>query len=408
MTRRRPLVAAALAAIAVVGNVQAHAAGPHTLDWPVVAIVGEFGFNVLATDFQTPGGVTPSYPAALGPVTAVALPTLGSFSERVAAVRRGALGHLQPGRLYGIRGTRLLVAAAPGTVPRQDVTGGGTVGVTVGGSSDPMVHGTGVADAAIGTRFGTAPDALGLLVLGDHVDAWDWIGAQRGIDIVSMSTHEPTGRATGCAAAEDVRAFHARGGMVFSSSGNTTDQTEPLSPPHGLPEVYQVGGVHDDGAPWGVPPSADSEPFYAVGQVTRPYVTGELYSFTTAGYDGTTTTMRFGGTSGATPRTAGRAASLLRTARTILSEGTPKRGPLADGRVTGAEVERLLRQVAIPYYAAQHPAAFAAEGYGYLNGAAQVRAESILRGASGAPDRASDDQMESVVEQARAAAFTGC
>lgn len=399
---------AVVAAVGVSGPVSATPAGTAVRNAAVIAFVGESGVNVLSDDFRSPGGRTPAYPAALGPIADVTLPNAGTFAQRVAAVRRGVLGHLTPGRIYAIRGTRLLVVSAPGSDPQRDVTGGGTTTITVGAPDDPMLHGTGVVDSAIGSRYGTAPGAVGLIVLGNDQDSWDWLVGHRGVDVVTMSAYEVSSRATGCATAADVRTFVRRGGMVFSSSGNTTDETEPVAAPNGMPEVYQVGGVHDDGEPWGLPPSADSNPFYAAGQVTRPYQTGELYDFTTAGYDGTATTMRFGGTSGATPRTAGRAAELLMTARSLLAHGKPSRGPLADGRVAAADIEQLLRHVAIAYYPSQHPAAFAIEGYGYLNDLAQSRAVSVLRGTINEPNRSQDDQVEAGVEQVRAAAFTGC
>jgi hypothetical protein len=403
----RRLCAAAAGAVTIATVAPVAAAPAHSAP-AVIAVVGEAGANVLHDDFRAPGGRTPAYPKALGRVISVSLPASGSFAQRIAAVKEGVLGHLRPGIVYGIRGTRLLVVSAPSESPATDVTGSGTTQHTVGAPDDPMLHGTGVVDAAIGTRYGTAPDALALLVLGGQVEAWDWLVAHGGIDIVNMSGYEPVARALGCQTAVDVRRFVAAGGMVFSSSGNTTDAAEQLEAPNGLPEVYHVGGVRDDGAPWGVPPAADPEPFYAIGQVTRPYETGELYSFPTASYSDTSSTMRFGGTSGATPRTAGRAATLLMNGRSLLAGRVPTRGPLADHRLTAAEIEHLLRHVAVPYYATQHPAAFAVEGYGYLNAASEARAIDVLRGTAAEPGRAQDDQVEQAVEQARAAAFTAC
>jgi hypothetical protein len=369
----------------------------------VIAFVGESGMNVLHEDFRTADGRTPRYPAALGKVTVVSLPAHGTFAERRAAVASGSLGHLIPGQLYGIRGTRLLVASAPGSEPQTDVTGSGTTVIQVGGSSDPTLHGTGVVDAAIGRRYGTAPNALGLLLLGSAGDAWSFVAGHHGIDLASTSDY---GVAAPCVARNAVRSFTGAGHLVFSSSGNTTDQGETLSSPNGLPEVYQVGGVTADGKPYGIPPHpSDPEVFYGFGQVTKPYQTGELYDFPAAAYNNFTGTMRFGGTSGATPRTAGWAAKLLAHARS--QRTTPARGPLRDGRLTRIELTNLLHHVAVPSSPGQ-PGDFWIEGYGALGAAAARKAERVLDGSLAEPIRAGDDANEAQVEQARTAVFDKC
>jgi hypothetical protein len=368
----------------------------------VIAIVGESGLNVLHHDFPTPDGSPPSYPASLGRVVTVSLPASGTFAQKRAAVAAGPLGHLQPGAVYGIRGTRLLVTAAPGVRPVTDVTGSGAKSYSTNGVDDPTEHGTGVVDAAIGLRYGTAPGALALLVLGSTEDAWSWVAAQPGIDVASTSDYEPAGGR--CTAATAVRRFVSAGHPVFSSAGNTTDQGEPLTSPNGLPEVYQVGGVTADGAPYGSP-HQDSNPWYGAGQVMRPYQTGELYDFPTAGFDSETATMRFGGTSGATPRTAGWAAVLLAHSRQLT--GTPRRGPLTDRRLDAAELTRLLHHIAVPSMAGQ-PGAFYQEGYGALTRGAVQRGFRVLDGDAAEPARPSDDADEAQVERARAAAFADC
>jgi hypothetical protein len=396
-------LAAAGAALGVLGAVGAQpaVAGNGTHAAPVIAIVGESGMNVLHRDFRTSDGSTPAYPASFGAVVPVSLPTTGTFAQKRAAVGAGPLGHLEPGRVYGIRGTRLLVASAPGTQPQTDILGRDTTTYTVGGSDDPTLHGTGVVDAAIGTGYGTAPDALALIVLGASTDAWDWVAGQGGVDIASTSDYAV---GSPCAAAASVRRIVTSGRPVFSSSGNTSDQGEQLTSPNGLPEVYQVGGVTAEGAPYGTP-HQDSDPFYAGGQVTRPYQTGELYDFPTAAFDSETSTMRFGGTSGATPRTAGWAAQLIAHARA--QRRPPTRGPMADGRLSRTELVGLMRHVAAPSMAGQ-PGAFYAEGYGALNRRAIHLAIAVLDGVSKEPARPDDDANEAQVEAARAAVFATC
>lgn len=364
----------------------------------VIAFVGESGMNVLHRDFATADGSDPAYPAGVR-VRSVSVPRTGSFASRLGVVRRGPLGHLDPGVVYAVRGTRLLVVSAPGASATTDVTGSGEQSLD-SEPTDPMLHGTGVVDAAIGRRFGTAPHAIGVLVLGSVSDGWSWVAQQRWIDLASTSSYEPLST---CQGASAVRAFSARGGLVFSSSGNTTDELEPLAAPNGLPEVYDVGGVNSDGTPY-LPPHDDSDPWYAAGTVMRPYETGELFRFTTAGSDGVATTMRFGGTSGAAPRTAGWAADVLMASWHLRASS---RGPLADGKLTAVELRRLLHHVARPSQPA-NPAGYAVEGFGSLNRAAIDVAEAVLAGRVDEPQRPDDDGYEAAVESARAAAFARC
>lgn len=401
MTRSLTALAAALSVLSVLGAVPVVAASSAPLPparQPVIAFVGESGMNVLHRDFAAVDASDAAHAVGVR-VRAVTLPQRGSFEARRQAVRQGPLGHLEPGVVYAVRGTRLLVVSAPGASPKTDVTASGEQFIGTA-PTDPTMHGTGVVDAAIGRRFGTAPTAIGVLVLGSVGDAWNWVAQQRWIDLVSMSDYEP---ASLCRAASAVRAFTARGGLAFSSSGNTTDALEPLSSPNGLPEVYEVGGVDADGKPY-VPPHVDSDPWFAAGNVVRPYETGELFSFTTAGYDGFTTTMRFGGTSGATPRTAGWAADLLMQALRLRSA---VHGPLSDGRLTGLELRRLLHHVARPTQPSG-AAGFAVEGFGRLDRAAIDVASQVLAGRMAEPVRAEDDGYEADVESVRAMAFASC
>ena len=355
--------------------------------------------NVLHRDFETADGRDAVYPAGVPAVVGVTLQGTGSFEHRRAQVRAGVLGHLEPGVVYAVRGTRLLVVAAPGASPKTDVTASDEQSISTE-PTDPTMHGTGVVDAAIGRRFGTAPDALGVLVLGSVADAWSWVARQSWIDVATTSAYEP---GLPCQAAAAVRDFSRSGRLVFSSSGNTTDELEPLTSPNGLPEVYEVGGVDANGRSY-LPPHDDTDPWFAAGTVVRPYETGELFSFTTAGYDGISTTMRFGGTSGATPRTAGWAADLLMVA---WQQHRASRGPLMDGTLTGAELRRLLHHVARPSQGGG-PAGFAVEGFGSLSRERVALAAAVLAGRVVEPQRPEEDAYEAQVEAARATAFMAC
>ena len=118
----------------------------------VVAVLGEAGgVNVLHQDFRTPDGQTPAYPVGMPRPVMVALPHSGDFTSQREVLEAGPLGHLKPGVLYGVAGTRLLLVNA-GTTPYD--------GVQVN-----ALHATGVADSITGTRTGTDPKALVVLVL---------------------------------------------------------------------------------------------------------------------------------------------------------------------------------------------------------------------------------------------------
>jgi hypothetical protein len=377
---------------------------------PVVAVMGEDpGVNVLHDDVRTADGRDPVYPAGMPTPTFVTLPAQGTFAERMAQLAAGPLGHPQAGRLYAVHGTRLLLYATPGS------------GSLVGGD---RLHATGVLSSAVGRHYGTAPTAIGLFVPSAVPASFDWLAKQSWVDVATMSSYavrspnssEPTTTPI-CLGASAVSSWIAAGHVYFSSSGNTSDQPEAADSPNGLSAVYQVGGVDASGKSWLPGHTEESDPFYAGANVVRPYETGELFSFPAAAPDALSGSVHFGGTSGATPRTAGRAALMVAEARGLLGNGSrrgthlaeasnrarlPHAGPLADGSLSSDELVRLLHSVAVPALPAAG-ARYALEGYGALNAAAQRNAQQILQGAAAMPDRSTDDQANAAAEQQRAA-----
>jgi hypothetical protein len=403
------------AAVMVVGLASSgpSAAQARPLAPPVIAIVGETpAINVLHDDFLAPGPVV--YPVGMPRPVIVDLPRDGDFASRLEQLRRTPLGSPRAGTLYALRGTRLLLFAATG---QEDFLG------------PDRLHATGVVSSAIGRRHGTAPEALAVHIAGTTPAAYDWLAAQNTwIDVASTSVYsirsprsdEPTDTPV-CLGAAAVRRFVASGRVFFTSSGNTTDQPEPLVSPNGLPEAYQVGGAGADGRTWLPGHVEEQDPFFAAGNVVRPYETSELFSFPAAAPDSVSGSTHFGGTSGATPRTAGRAAVLLASARAAVGRATPgstflaghgprsrapKAGPLADGTLTGGELERLLRVSAAPAEAVEG-ARYALEGYGAVTDQSLRHAHAVLRGAMDAPERPRDDEAHEAAEAQRAALFAG-
>ena len=384
----------------------------------VVAVLGETGgVNVLHQDFRTADGATPGYPVGMPRPVMVALPHGGDFASERAALERGPLGHLAPGVLYGVAGTRLLLVNT-GTGPYDGV------------QADAL-HATGVADSITGARQGTAPHALVVVVLSNQEAGYPWLAANASwVDLASTSVYRlrtaagPVGDTAAtrqCTDAEQVRSYTAAGHLLFSSAGNTTDQAEPLVAPNGLPETYVVGGVDSSGSTWSPGHPEEPDPFYAAGNVVRPYETGERFSYQAAAPDSLTALTHFGGTSGAAPLTAGWAADLVAHARAVLGNGQrhgrgslaegprrPARGPLADGRFTNGELRDLLHLVAVQHSGQPAGAAYAVEGYGALNGAAINVAHRILDGTTSVAPRQSDDQVDTAVRRLRATAFARC
>lgn len=409
--QRRAVVALLCAALSVAGSLPALAGrGGVTRPSPaVVAVIGETpAVNVLHDDFRTADGRDPSYPRGMPTPEFVTLPAAGTFRERLAALEAGPLGHPEPGRLYAVHGTRLLLFATPG------------VTTLVGGD---RLHGTGSLSSAVGRKFGTAPRGLGVFVPSATPAAFEWLSRQSWIDVASMSTYavrtvnsaEPVTTPI-CLGADPVSHWIQAGHTFFSSSGNTTDQPEALVSPNGLSSVYQVGGVDAAGNSWLPGHTEESDPFFAAGNVVRPYETGELFSFPAAAPDALSGSVHFGGTSGATPRTAGRAAALVDEARLLLNSRArgahladaargvrlPAYGPLADGSLTAQELVRLLHAVAVPALSQPGVSRYAVEGYGALTPAAQQTAVQVLRGATQMPVRGEDDTANATAEQGRA------
>jgi hypothetical protein len=393
-------------------------AAPAAAAPPVVAVLGDDGFNPLHQEFRATPGKPVVYPASMPAPVFVDLPKGATFAEQFAQLRSGPLANLKPGVLYAIRGTRVLVinpGERPDAIPDSD----GSIGLPL----PPRTHGTGVLDSAIGAKVGTAPDAVGLFVSAgpDSLAAWDWLVSQKWIDAVSMSVYPVNyglnGGGPGCQSAATVRRTVAGGTPVFSSGGNTADAGEQQVSPNGLAEVYQVGAVTEDGRTY-LPGSVidPNDPQWTYETSTHPYQTGALAFYQAAGPDSFDGWRNFGATSGATPRTAGYALRLIASAREILRGGrkgvalaslgpggaAPPRGPLADGDLTVAELEDVLRHTAAPYEMPT-PLRYMIEGYGAVTDATVALAEKVLSGEAAAPLRADEDRMHDAVTQARQA-----
>lgn len=404
MIRARIVVALATTMILTAGVAPVgHAASSSRPAAPtVIAITEQGGFNVLHHDYRWPTGVPHVMPTGVPSFTPISLPKGGDFASALERAEQGPLGHLERGRLYYVRGTRVFVYA-----PRDSADNS-----PIDLFADPT-HATGTTSAAIGLRHGTSPSSFLVYVPDASEDGWRWLAHQPWIDIVSTSYYDAVNTDGRCRASRYVKSLVAHGHEVFSASGNV-EQAGALSSPAGVPEAYQVGGVDSQGRTY-VPGVSGTEPSISP---TRPYETGDRFDFPAAATDSFSGEADFGGTSGAAPSTAGRAATLVALARAVLhspangvSGGAlaqagqratlPSKGPLADGDFTNAELTEVLHHVAVPFLP-QAGERYLVEGYGALSDDAISHAKDVLLGLEPLPDRADDDAMNASVESARA------
>lgn len=368
----------------------------------VIAIVENGGLNVLHDDFRWRAQ---RVPAAAKAAQTVSLPASGTFDERLDAARKGPLSELEPGTLYEIAGTKIAGIYVPEDSEVTDLF------------SD-MSHATGTTSSAVGNAHGTNPTATLVYVVDSGPDAWQWVADQQWIDLVSTSYFGGGSRGT-CVEGRHIQTIVDGGRVVFSSSGNG-EQAGLVSSPSGVPGTYQVGGVDESGRSYIPAVSGTSESVTP----TRPYETGDRFAFPAASPDSSGGSQEFGGTSGAGPSTAGRAAHLIQVARSILGSRwtgvrggalaraadpsrRPSRGPLSDGDLTGDELVDLLHRTARPAEPAS-PLRYLVEGYGAHDDKTIAFAERVLRGLEEAPNRPDEDAMHERVESLRPITTAHC
>lgn len=374
----------------------------------VVAVVGDSGVDILHPDFRTPDGRDVSLPPAVSHVAVrVDLPRSGSRVDQLQFLRAGPLGHARANTVYYVRGTRLVLYTGS---PVHDLLAGD-------------FHGTGTASLAGGRRVGTAPKALIVMTTGYADEAWAWVSRQSWIDVATSSAFEILGPGFPCAGANGVHSFRATGHLAFIAAGNGAFESS-ATPPGGLPDVIRVGGVHPDGTsvtPYVGDPSAHDPTSYSA----RLYDVGELYTNLIADSSQPSGYGRASGTSGSSPRLAGRVAALLATIRqavgdsgigvrdgalvTARSELRPAAGPLADGRLTADELQLAVLESARPASSTE-PGRYFAEGYGYFDRAAAAVAADVILGKRQMAARMLDDTAFSAELAGRGAAASarGC
>lgn len=366
--------------------------------------------DVLAlTDNFTrhPSEYIPGYPA-----DAEALPvTLGQgyFPAQDASIWSGNTT-IKPGRVYWIPGTKIVGA----------VDAGGSTGANAGDDGHPILddngHGSGSASVSVGNRYGYCPTCLLVVVEGlDETVAarYSWI------DIQSNSWGYQYGlpgwalNGTGFSS----RSATERGQTVLFAAGNGIGNAF---------DVTQVTYVSDrTGGDWNVVVGAirRDNNRAVVGDGTTVHISawgdGNLPSACRTGMVGQ---CAFGGTSAATPYTAGVFGRVLTEVRRAIGDGQagqranqviargialPESDFLADGTLTRSELREAVLKTAFPLNTENEPsiypypltAPYAAEanvlveGYGAATPNSAQRAIDVLLGNSLMPDRSYEDSF---------------
>ncbi len=413
----------------------------------VIAFV-DSGINPYHQDFRAPDFTHhPSTFIQGYPANASSVPLSHDVADAAgyAAARTAdeeVISDLSGNKLYWFPGTRII---------------GGYSGTSGGGGVYPDTkvldengHGTGVASVAAGQYFGSNPNALIVMVEGLGDASLNWATSQPWIDIVSNSWgnigNAPLGSTTG------TRNATRRGQTVAFAAGNGTTNTNSYGACNGStcvkPWVNDGGPVPvedpckcktPDSNPSTTSPYGGPSWVLTVG-ATSP-INGQAHwwhsipvdvssfgsKWRAAAYDGVERTQNrdFGGTSCATPITAGVLSAVIDRARQVFGDTTggqrpgqvvaaatpgatlPTAGPLSDGSLTRAEAEAIVIKVTahVPFdpvkatwdYAIRPttgtPYDYAVQGYGVVDRESKARSLKVLMGEIPMPDRANVDQV---------------
>jgi hypothetical protein len=385
----------------------------------VVVALQDTGINPYHIDFRLPAdddmqGVPPweyieGYPTTAKPLNvSLGAPSYESAVSRDANLWKGVKSH----QLYYFPGTKIIGGYDPGADTRYT------------GVLDKAGHGTGTASEIAGMIHGFDNDVNVLIVMvqGLGEPPLQWLGQQPWIDVISASwgynfgayfgTHENTFTKAATDAGKTV-AFAAGNGI--SNTAIACDRATTLDSPTAGPSwVMSVGAVS--------PRNGQDYCWHHI----PPDVSSYGLHWPAADYKSLDGEVDFGGTSCATPLTAGVVANEILQARRAVGDTVegphgaaalvvappgatlPASGPLSDGLLTHVEAEDVVMKTAQPvaFDPAQcaadplecanttptTPAYFVYEGYGLVNAASRDRATQVLLGQAPMPDRSDVDE----------------
>ncbi|MFA5785620.1 MAG: S8 family serine peptidase [Actinomycetota bacterium] len=363
-----------------------------------------------------PSEYIPGYPA-----DTPALPvTLGK--GYVPAEDAGLWNHdkIPLGKLFWIPGTKIIGAIDNGDTGEQLVADTRPI-------IDDNSHGTGATSVAVGNTFGFCPTCL--LVFNEDINGdAGWPYRQPWIDIVSNSYGKIGNVGTFGLLwdAAQPKASAERGQLGLYAAGNgvenafvVTEQTyasEELGPEW----VVRVGAAE----------RSSRKPIVGTGKPVDITSWGSGL-IPAAAYDSETGTQNFGGTSAATPYSAGVFGTVLGAVREALGDGlagdhTPGNltdgviatgkpvasSPyLSDGVLTRAELTEAVFKTAehdtnsdfaiYPTTTPSNPAQYLMEGYGIVEPDSGARALKVLMGQASLPERPNEDQFFTADESLR-------
>lgn len=463
---------------------------PLTPERPSVVIaVIDTGINFYHQEYRLPGapvataeGATPvAGDPALAPVglrvpgmpEVVDIPlSLGlDWEKAVEADRERLVETLEPETLYTFPGTRILGAISFRESGGEMCSGGALLGLEEGKCVDwPLIldfpggHGTMTSSRAIGNTVsigGAEADIYLVMVQGFTPEALRWVADQDWIDIASISAGlsflpiapgvANAGEAAGLSDAVGAYNYLSHKKPFFASTGNGVGNAGVLGFPSwlrgasGVPDVLSVGANNNDEmSQW---------------HNQDPYISADGCNNPSADSDDTESVSNYGGgTSSATPFSAGGGAKLLLEARRVLNDttlgprmddtlaeegwtshraedatvvlakgapGIVAEGPLADGVLTLSEFKQAIYLTALPaptddasdgdkclasaggFPGGENlpPAArFPIHGYGEVNHASIEAAIAVIRGDAPMPERADDDEQYAMAHHRKMAA----
>ena len=331
---------------------------------------------------------------------------------------------IESGKLYWIPGTKIIGA----------VDAGGSTGATSSDDAHPILddngHGSGSASVSTGNRYGYCPTCLLLIVeaLDESVAAgYSWV------DISSNSFGYVGGLPVGpvVGANQATKAATERGQTVLFAAGN------------GVGNAFDVPistyGSDQTGPDWAITVGAirrDNQRA-VIGDGIPVHISawgdGNLPS---ACRTGTVGQCAFGGTSAATPYTAGVFGTVLTEVRRAIGDGAAGQKPgqvvasglpveasvyLADGELTRAELRDAVLKTAYPLNTENQPSPFPYpatapylgdanvlfEGYGAATPEGADRAIGVLLGDMPMPERPFEDAFFHVDRQIRDTLYGG-